>query len=170
MKKVSETHRLAQWFVCAIIRRPWTRADWSGVHMVHAKKLLELGYALDEIQACALGMVKNPDRFDGWNPEWKLKYLSTLLRGEPPFIVQFLQPPEPPPIYEAHSYDLWVQNWGKQAIRLGMWDGVYACVNDPHRLSAEALKIILGDRYVQKSLERKAHNRSISTLASGLHL
>ena len=156
MRKISETHRLAQWFVSAIIRRPWTRADWHGVHVVHAKKLLSLDYKLEEIQACALAMVKNPDRFEGWNPGWKLQYLSTLLKGEPPYIEQWITPPPPPPIYESRAYDTWVQTDGLRAIRLNLWDGVYPVVDEPHRLSAEALRIILGNELVQKSLTRKA--------------
>jgi len=142
--RMNDTVKLAQWFVVAILRRHWTRADWHGVHMVHAKRLLELGYGLDEIQGCALAMVKNPGRFNGWNPEWKLQYLSTLLRGEPPYLEQWLRPPEPPPIYECVRYDNWVMNWGKKAIRLGLWDGDYPCVDEPYRLSSEALRIILG--------------------------
>lgn len=143
-RKISDIHKLAQWFVSAILRRPWTRADWHGVHVVHVKKLLGLGYKIEEIQACALAMVKNPDRFDGWNPGWKLQFLSTLLRGEPPYIEQWITPPSPPPVYEVRAYDLWVQNWGKKAIRLGLWDGNYPCVDEPYRLSAKALTIILG--------------------------
>lgn len=152
----SDTTVLAQWFVSAILRRPWARADWGGTVMSHAKKLLSLGYKIEEIQACALAMVRNPDRFDGWNPGWKLQYLSTLLKGEPPYIVQWIVPPSPPPIYESKAYDTWVQTDGLRAIRLNLWDGIYPVVDEPHRLSADALRIVLGDELVQKSLTRKA--------------
>lgn len=154
--RVSTTHKLAQWFVSAILRRPWTRADWHGVHVVHAKKLLTLGYKIEEIQACALAMVKNPDRFEGWSSDWKLQYLSTLLRGEPPYLEQWITPPPPPPIYESKAFDTWVQTDGLRAIKLNLWDGIYPVVDEPHRLSAEALEIVLGDALVQKSLIRKA--------------
>ena len=156
LRKRSETTVLAQWFVSAILRRPWTRADFHGVHMKHAKSILALGYRIEEIQACALSMVKNPYRFEGWEPGWKLQYLSTLLRGEPPYIEQWITPPPPPPIYESKSFDEWVQTDGLRAIRLNLWDGVYPVVDEPHRLSAEALRVILGDELVQKSLARKA--------------
>ena len=156
MRKVSETHNLAGWFVSTIIRRPWTRADWGGVHMKHAKSILALGYKIEEIQACALSMVKNPYRFEGWEPGWKLQYLSTLLRGEPPYLEQWITPLPPPPIYESKAYDTWVQTDGLRAIRLNLWDGIYPVVDEPYRLPAEALRIILGDELVQKSLTRKA--------------
>lgn len=152
---MSDTKKLAQWFVIVILKRPWTKADWGGTVIAHAKKLLGMGYKLDEIQSCALAMVKNPGRLEGWNQEWKLQYLTTLLRGEPPYIEQWLRPPDPPPVYEGHNYDLWIQNWGRKAIRLGQWDGLYLPVNDEHRLGEEALRIILGDEYVQKSLDAK---------------
>ena len=110
--------------------------------MAHAKKLLRL-YKLEEIQGCCLALVKQPERFDGWEHGWELKYMVTILKGEPPYITQWITPPSPPPIYEVRAYDLWVQNWGKKAIRLGLWDGNYPCVDEPYRLSAEALQIIL---------------------------
>ena len=153
---MNDTTRLARWFVSAILRRPWARADWGGTVMSHSKRLLKLGYKVEEIQACALAMAKNPDRFDGWGSDWKLQYLSTLLKGEPPYLEQWLTPPSPPPIYESRAYDTWVQTDGLRAIRLGLWDGIYPVVDELHRLSAEALRIILGDELVQKSLTRKA--------------
>ena len=155
---MNDTTRLAQWFVVAILKRHWMRADWGGTVMSHAKKLLALGYKLEEIQACALAMVKNPDRFDGWNPGWKLQYLSTLLKGEPPYIEQWLTPPPPPPIYESKAYDTWVQTDGLRAIRLNLWDGIYPVVDEPHRLSAEALAIILGAELTAASLMAKGMN------------
>ena len=167
MRKVSETRKLAQWFVNAILRRPWTRADFHGVHMKHAKSILALGYKIEEIQACALAMVKNPDRFDGWNPGWKLQYLSTLLRGEPPYLEQWITPPPPPPIYESKSFDEWVMNYGKKAVELGQWDGIYGPINEPYRLNEEALRIILGSEYVQKSLELKQGPAGLGRASQG---
>lgn len=165
---MNDIMKLAQWFVIAIRKRHWKRADFGGTHMAHAKRLLEMGYKIEEIQGCCFALVRNPDQFDGWGQGWELKYMVTILKGEPPFVEQWLRPPEPPAIYEAHNYDLWVQNWGKKAIRLGMWDGIYACVDEPYRLSAGALRIILGDDdAVQKSLEAKRRNRP-SPAASGL--
>lgn len=151
----SDTVILAQWFVSAILRRPWARADWGGTVMSHAKKLLKLGYKIEEVQACALAMVKNPGRFEGWNPGWKLQYLSTLLRGEPPYLEQWITPPPPPPIYESKAYDTWVRTDGRRAIRLNLWDGIYPVVDEPYRLSAEALRIILGDKLTAASLKAK---------------
>ena len=151
----SDTKALAQWFVVAILRRLWTRADFGGTHMAHAKRLLEMGYKIEEIQGCALGMVKNPSQFKGWTGEWPLQYLSTILKGEPPYIEQWLRPPDPPAIYEGNSYDTWVMNWGAKAVRLGLWDGIYPCVDEVHRLSSEALTIILGEELTAASLEAK---------------
>lgn len=153
---MNDTAQLARWFVSAILRRLWTRADFRGVHMKHAKSILALGYKIEEIQACALSMVKNSDRFEGWNPGWKLQYLSTLLRGEPPYLEQWITPPPPPPIYKSKAYDTWVQTDGLRAIRLDLWDGIYPVVDEPYRLSQGALRIILGDELVERSLERKA--------------
>lgn len=153
---MNDTTRLARWFVSAILRRPWARADWGGTVMSHAKKLLGLGYKVEEIQACALSMVKNPSRFDGWRSDWKLQYLSTLLKGEPPYLEQWLAPPPPPPIYEIKSFDTWVQTDGLRAIRLNLWDGIYPVVDEPHRLSAKALTIILGEKLTAASLIARA--------------
>lgn len=152
---MNDTTRLAQWFISAILRRPWARADWGGTVMSHAKKLLALGYKIEEIQACALAMVKNPDSFDGWNAGWKLQYLTTLLKGEPPYLEQWITPPPPPPIYESKAYDTWVQTDGLRAIRLNLWDGIYPVVDEPYRLPAEALRIILGDELTAASLIAK---------------
>lgn len=151
----SDTVILAQWFVLAILRRHWVQADFGGSHMAHAKRLLGMGYKLDEIQGCCLGMVKNPDVFEGWSGEWPLKFMTTILKGEPPYIEQWLTPPAPPPIYETKAYDTWVISWGAKAVRLGLWDGLYLCVDELHRLSSKALTIIMGKELATASLRVK---------------
>lgn len=161
---MSDTKKLAQWFVIVILKRPWTKADWGGTHMAHAKKLLGMGYKLDEIQSCALAMVKNPGRLEGWNQEWKLQYLTTLLRGEPPYIEQWLRPPDPPPVYEIHRYDDWVMVYGKKAIEKGLWDGIYLPINEPHRLNDNAIEIILGGDAVQVALRVKERLEAIGRM------
>ena len=132
--------------------------------MAHAKKLLGMGYKLDEIQSCALAMVKNPGRLEGWNQEWKLQYLSTLLRGEPPYIEQWLRPPDPPPVYEIHRYDDWVMVYGKKAIEKGLWDGIYLPINEPHRLNDNAIGIVLGGDAVQVALRVKERLEAIGRM------
>lgn len=152
---MNDTTRLARWFVATILKRHWTRADWGGTVMAHAKKLLKLGYGLNEIQGCALALVKNPDMFEGWTGEWPLQYMVTILKGEPPYIEQWLRPPDPPPIYEIHRYDDWVMVYGKKAVEMGLWDGIYLPINEPYRLNDKALEIILGDEAIQAALKAK---------------
>lgn len=162
MRKVSKgkgwgkPHDLAYWFITEIIGRDWVAADRMGVHVTHASKLLKMGYDIQDIQACVMNMVEGTFDFDAPDGflERPMRYLSVVTQGEPPYIEQFLRPPDPPAVYEIAAYDEWIRRHGKKAIECGAWDGIYWPINQPHRLTEDDIALILGEEHAQRSLER----------------
>lgn len=153
MGRRNEVLDLAYWFVKNVLGREWTQADYGGTHMAHASKLIKMKYDPVDIRACVMAMVDDTFEFEGIAPNLELKYLITILKGEPPYIEQFLRVPDPPAIYEIESYDHWVRMHGKKAIEQGAWDGIYLPVNQPYRLTENEIAYILGEEYAQLSLE-----------------
>lgn len=151
----NQTKELAQWFVKEICNRPWTPADWGGAHMAHAKKLLKL-YTMEDIRGCAVALHEGDMEFEGWQDGWDLNYLTTLLKGEPPFIEQYLTPPDPPAVYMITAYDEWVRTYGRRAMERDIWGGVYQPINEPHRLDDHEIALLLGEEAAQASLIAKA--------------
>lgn len=94
-KRMSDTHRLAHHFITQYIKRAWTPADWYGLHAAHAKKILGLGYTVEQVVEC-LKRLERGDLTDGvpWvdytayhnfkQPGWST--LLCVLWGEPPAI------------------------------------------------------------------------------------
>jgi hypothetical protein len=123
--------------------------------MAHASKLIKMmKYDPADIRACVMAIVDDTFDFEGIAPNLELKYLITILKGEPPYIEQFLAVPDPPPVYEIEAYDHWVRMHGKRAVEQGTWDGVYLPVNQPYRLVEQEIAVVLGEEYAQASLER----------------
>lgn len=89
------TKDLAQHFVSHYLCRVWTKADNSGMHMAHSKKILALGYTVEQVIKC-LERLKRGDLTDGvpWVAyteyhNFKTRGWNTLLCvlwGEPPAI------------------------------------------------------------------------------------
>lgn len=89
------TGRLAKFFVGYYLQRGWTKADYGGMHMAHAKKILALGYTVEQVVEC-LQQLARGDLTDGvpWveyttyhnfrKPGWST--LLCVLWGEPPII------------------------------------------------------------------------------------
>lgn len=91
-----ETRRLASYFVNYMLGRVWTKADTRGMHMAHAKRILDAGYTADRAIQC-LDDLKSGKLTDGipWveyttdvakfkKPGWVT--LLCVLWGEPPAI------------------------------------------------------------------------------------
>ena len=151
----NEVSDLAYWFVKNVIGREWTQADYGGTHMAHAKRLIkEMKYNPADIRACIMAIVDGTFEFEGIAPNLEFRYLITILKGEPPYIEQFLAVPNPPPVYEIEVYDHWVRMHGQKAVEDGVWDGVYLPINQPYRLTEYEIAYILGEHYAQLSLER----------------
>lgn len=96
----SDTQRLAQHFVTGYIGRGWTNADYRGMHMGHARKILDLGYTYDQVVAClealAQGDLTGGVPWVQYTTEGKFRQtgwvtLLCVLWGEPPAIERFLQ-------------------------------------------------------------------------------
>lgn len=152
-RKRNDTLDLARWFVTQVLGRSWTRADYGGSHMAHAKKVLK-GYSIEDIKGCVLAVRDNPAQF-GFPASFEWRYLSTVLKGEPPLIEQYLTPPDPPPVWSA-EYDQWVIEYGKKAFELEIWDGIYLPINEPGRLTYEQIKRCVGVWRAKYSLEERS--------------
>ena len=161
-RRDNATLDLAFWFVTEVLGRQWTEADYGGTHMAHASKLLKMKYDPADIKACIMAIEDGMFDFEGLPPDFELKYLITIIKGEPPYIEQFLAIPEPPPIYEIRSYDNWVKTYGLRAIESGVWNGAYLPINQTHRLTEDDIALILGEQYAQKSLERVGECLTVS--------
>lgn len=149
----SDTFKLAHFFVTEVLCRGWTTADFGGTHMAHAKKLLKMGYKLNDLRACIMSLVDGMFDFEDVPDDFEFKYMSSILKGEPPYIEQFLAIPSPPPVYEVNTYDAWVVLYGKRAIAEGKWDGIYWPMNQPYRLTDDDIALILGEEFTQRALE-----------------
>jgi len=100
-KRSNRTTNLAKHFVANYLKRPWTRADYGGMHMAHAKKLLvDLGYGFSEVVGCldALdsGELTGGVPWKDYTEYWGFKHkgwfsMLPVLWGEPPAIERFLQ-------------------------------------------------------------------------------
>jgi len=148
----SPESKLAQWFIREILGRNWTKADWHGSHKSHASKLLKM-YSLEDIRGCIQTLCKDPERF-GY-PGFKLQYMVTILKGEPPYIEQFIAVPDPPPVFEIHNYDDWVLRHGAKAIAQGKWNGIYTPIDEPHRFNYTAIMLMFGEEYADRSRKGK---------------
>lgn len=94
-KAQSRTKELAQYFVSQCLKRAWTKADNRGMHMAHSKKILGLGYTVEQVTKC-LERLRRGDLTDGVPWEDYTKYhnfkkpgwttLLCVLWGEPPSI------------------------------------------------------------------------------------
>jgi len=116
---------LAFWFVTEVLGRWWTRADYGGTHMSHASRLIKkFKYDPSDIKACVMAMVDDTFEFQDMPEDFEFRYLISVLKGEPPYIEQFLAIPDPPPVYEINAYDMWVRVCGHRAIEAGIWDGI----------------------------------------------
>lgn len=144
---------LAHWFVIEVIGRKWCTADFGGTHMAHASRLIKkFKYDPDDIKACVMAMMDGMFEFQDMPDDFEFRYLTSILKGEPPYIEQFLAVPNPPPVYQINSYDSWVKEYGCKAIEEGIWDGIYLPINQPHRLTEDDIALILGEQCAQASL------------------
>lgn len=103
-KERGATGRLAKYFVCHHLKRAWTKADYGGMHMAHAKRILGLGYSADDAIECLQRLARG-DLTDGvpWvdyteyhnfdKPGWST--LLCVLWGEPPAIEREILPHAP---------------------------------------------------------------------------
>lgn len=156
---------LAFWFVTEVLGRWWTQADYGGTHMSHASRLIKkYKYDPGDIKACIMAMVDETQEFQDVPDDFEFRYLITVLKGEPPYIEQFLAVPDPPPVYEISAYDMWVREYGKRAIEGNVWDGVYLPINQPYRWTEDDIALMLGEEYAQASLERIVPCRILPTL------
>lgn len=162
-------YNLAYWFVTEVMGRKWSRADFGGSHMAHASRLIKkLKYAQSDIMACVMAMVDGVFEFQDLPDGFEPRYLISILKGEPPYIEQFLAVPDPPPVYEIDAYDGWVDEHGRKAIEEGIWDGIYLPVNQPYRLTEDDIALILGEKCAQDSLEAMAKRPTITGLLENM--
>lgn len=103
-KERGATRRLAKRFVNYHLKRAWTKADNAGMHMAHAKRILGLGYTVEQVVEC-LQRLERGDLTDGvpWvdytayhdfkTPGWST--LLCVLWGEPPAIEREVLPLAP---------------------------------------------------------------------------
>lgn len=113
----NETIKLARHFVKHYLDRYWTKADYGGMQMAHAKQVLAAGYTYDQVVEC-LERLKRGDLTDGvpWkvaskrfgfkSPWWTVRI---VLKGEPPYIEQ---QPSSPPAYNTSEWRTWHEKNG----------------------------------------------------------
>ena len=146
---------LALFFIRDIIGRRVTPADFRGRHMRAASILIKMGYNVDDLEAALVALKTRDYAAFGYDSESELPSQLGGMEllwswGEPPLIERFLTPPDPPPVY-SWSYDRWVEKWGRRAIEIGMWDGIYV-KQDPESCR-DWLVGAVGDESFEKSVE-----------------
>ena len=124
---------LARWFVEEFCGRTWD-SRFDGQHLAQAKRLVnpKEGEPLD-IDVIKLCLTKMRDGEWKWNkPITSLSAVTWLSSSGAPYYqlaVDYIA--TRPPIYEITSYDHWVQDCGRMAIHLGVWDGDYRGWENP---------------------------------------
>lgn len=111
-KAGSAPFALAYWFVTEYHGRKWTETDKKGQHLGNAKNVLA-DYSEREIKGCLLACR------DGRIPlgnNFVIEALTTIRRGEPPYIEQYRAlASNPPPEYMQASHARWAAefdpNW-----------------------------------------------------------
>lgn len=100
-RKPSATKPLAFWFIRTILGREIEPEDYSGMHMKHAKLLLQK-YTVAEICGCLEAMK------DGLFGDLNVTYMTMLNTFEPPLMAQYREYiTTPPPVYLETEYAQW---------------------------------------------------------------
>lgn len=149
----NQTLDLARHFVIEFLGRRWTPADYKGMHMKSASRLLKMGYDYDAIISALMALKERDYAQFGYSRDELPSNIRTIgilwAWGEPPLIERFLQPDPMPEIY-SEDFDKWVRRWGKIAIERGDWNGVYL-KQDPR--SVPWLEDVIGRHRYRKSIE-----------------
>lgn len=151
MKKNSTQH-LAQWFVSNVLKRD-IDFRFDRQHLKAAKELVNPGKGvepldLDVVKWCIEELLKGEFGFTG-----AVQSLYVVTWGNPPYYKQMLERVKyiPPP-YEIRAYDDWVVKYGRKAIDLESWDGVYLGYSHPlerpFRLTPAQLLFAINDNDV----------------------
>lgn len=182
-KKLSDTEKLARWFVETILDEQF---DYRlhGRHLKGAKRWVNPGpdpvtgesviaYPLEEIQSYIIALrdgtteVTDYQPFSAWARQRgfrscmieSLDILSLTVRGKGKTILTLLSvTPEPPPVYEADNFAEWVKKHGGRALEQGVWNGLFPWLPDEtpgtcERMTLIDLEQIVGAELAQKSLE-----------------
>lgn len=100
-RKTSATLRLTLWFIRTILEREVLPEDYRGMHMKHAKLMLQ-NNSVAEICGCLEAMK------DGLFGDLKVTYMTMINTFEPPLMAQYREYiTTPPPIYLETEYAQW---------------------------------------------------------------
>jgi len=173
MKKNGEPNKpnlsasLARWYIIEFEHRPFDfRMDRQ--YLKRAKELINPtadpdtgekppAFEVEDVKNCLLALR------DGTHPGLNGKRIDrvgfhTLSWGNLPYLLQWVDIPEMPPVYEHVAYDEWIRMYGSKAIKQGNWDGTYLGWSTTKRpedgIGIEELCKIVGSDKMMEALEK----------------